>query len=592
MAPNDSAIPIEEVTEDSSDFVNRVTIFRLKASQSGTSGIFIDGYNEVYSSEDQDDAPWKFTVYFKQNDIDKPKWMFLFAHLTFDFEGERQNLLPQVGTSGYIILVNYENSTYACTGGGGHFRIQGNLATEPRFGISVAKKILKKDELKSLSQKDATSFVHSLERAFRTNYQPKNDTDNLHRILTGLRGALSKSREEERREIGTSLKASDSLTVTGKKNLGEVFAFIAKIHQIYSGQLDPENDDLDVPELAWINPKKQSTLIEALEQQLRSDLIALHQSAQNLCELFIDNIDVGFLPDIVDKYELHLGRDRHDCGNEYFSVLRKMGEILSTSRDPSQDLKRFRITIHSSENNLHFQKIALELLCGDITHQNESYFLNAGRWYCANTGFKEILDREINEIAFISPEEFDLQAWQGTEHEEDFNARHSSDTSAVLDQKFVRIPQERGPIEFCDILHKNNQTFNLIHVKNESGAALRALFAQAYVATKLYNDEQQFREKVTSANIDRSSQLTVQQTRLLADLKSAKKRDVRVVMAIYDPDPAHSPRSSGIQTENTQILFGTLSLFAKVDLLQRCQSLRSMGYDVALTRIKPYPVRN
>lgn len=588
----DEAPLAESLENESKDSVNRITVYRLKTPLSSTNGLYIDDYYEAFTNDGfgTQELEAKYSVYFQSPDTDAPKWLDLFSKLDIDFFSEADSRRPLVATSGYILIINSSNSTYVCTGGNGHFRLSGSLEPHPRFGIDIARRILKRGELKSLAQKDTTSFVHSIERVFRSKYQPNNDSDNLHRILTNLRGTLSKERSE-RKEIGTSIKASDSLSVTGKKTLEDLFTFIKSIDALYQRPPEVDESALQLPELSWIDPTKKAEEIQSLKVALCNKLIELYRDTEAENTLFIDSEKIQFLPDVTEKFEIRHKRQTCDCSNDYELALKAIGKILSDSSSPIAELDRIRISVKCIDASIPFVRPAIELLCGDVEYNNDSYFLNSGRWYCANQNFKEVLDKEIDEIPVIEPIELGLQEWSPSDKEDDYNKKHRNESIVLLDKHFVRIAEEKGPIEFCDLLSIKDNKYNLIHVKHDCGAALRALFAQAYVATKLYKEDEEFRKNVHEANIGSKDNLTALDLEYLRNLETQKKQSIRVVMAIYDDETSHAVNEPLSQLEASKIFPGTLTLFAKVDLLQRCQSLRSMGYQVALTRIRPYPVR-
>lgn len=595
--PEDEVLPneapsIEEIDNDTKDSVNRITVYRLKTRLSSTNGLYIDGFYEAFTNDGfgTPESDRKYSIYFQSPDTNPPKWLDLFSKLDIDYFSDVDSRKPVVANSGYILIVNQPDSSYVCTGGNGHFRLSGNLEPHPRFGIDIARRILKRGELKSLAQKDTTSFVHSIERVFRSKYQPNNDSDNLHRILTNLRGTLNKERSE-RKEIGTSIKASDSLSVTGKKTLEDLFVFINSIDIIYHSQPEVDESALQLPELSWIDPNKKALEIELLNTALCNKLIELYRNPIAENTLFIDSEKIQFLPDVTEKFEIRFKRQSYDCSNDYEQALKTIGQILSNSSSPANEFDKVRIAVHCIEAAAPFEKPAIELICGDVEHNNDSYFLSSGRWYCANQNFKEVLDKEIDEIPVIEPEEVGLKEWTSTDKEDDYNKKHRDGTTVLLDKHFVRIAEEKGPIEFCDLLAVKENKYNLIHVKHDCGAALRALFAQAYVATKLYKEDDEFRKNVHEGNIGSKDNLTPEDFAHLKKLELQKKQSIRIVMAIYDDEPSHTVSNTSLQLDASSTLSGTLTLFAKVDLLQRCQSLRSMGYQVALTRIRPYPVR-
>ncbi|MCG8529241.1 MAG: hypothetical protein MI749_01105, partial [Desulfovibrionales bacterium] len=63
---------------------------------------------------------------------------------------------------------------------------------------------------------------------------------------------------------------------------------------------------------------------------------------------------------------------------------------------------------------------------------------------------------------------------------------------------------------------------------------------------------------------------------------------ITIVYAILDEK--HEVESHAKKT--TELFYGNLSLFAKIDLLSRVQMLRGLGYFVALSRIRPYPQKD
>jgi uncharacterized protein (TIGR04141 family) len=154
----------------------------------------------------------------------------------------------------------------------------------------------------------------------------------------------------------------------------------------------------------------------------------------------------------------------------------------------------------------------------------------------------------------------------------------------------VILPNETG-IEFCDLFGPSSAKTCLIHVKEANGAELRALFAQGSVSGKFYSEDDSFRNIVHSAGFtarNGMADLTVRQKQLLADLGNKQIHELTVVYAICDRTKSHTVSAGATLTSN--LFDGTLSTFAKVDLLNHCQELRAMGFGVALSRIRPYPL--
>ncbi len=159
----------------------------------------------------------------------------------------------------------------------------------------------------------------------------------------------------------------------------------------------------------------------------------------------------------------------------------------------------------------------------------------------------------------------------------------------LLDKRLVTLPGEKG-IEFCDLFGTALTKNCLIHVKEANGAELRALFAQGSVSGTMYSEVDDFKKIVHKANCTvrkNVAALTIAEKKLLADLKDKQVRELTVVYAVLDETKSHSVVPGAKLT--SECFDGTLSTFAKVDLLNHCQTLRGMGYSVAMTRIRPYP---
>ncbi len=148
------------------------------------------------------------------------------------------------------------------------------------------------------------------------------------------------------------------------------------------------------------------------------------------------------------------------------------------------------------------------------------------------------------------------------------------------------MPNNAGNIEFCDLLKDEKDEFiYLVHVKKASGASLRGLFAQGAVSAVLYAQSLDFRQRLHRGMIQ--GEIDQQARKKLKDLAGKHRYEFKVIYAIFDNTPSHTV--SGTAKSTSQKLKGTLSTFAKVDLLERVIMIGSIGYHVAVTRIKPYP---
>ncbi len=75
----------------------------------------------------------------------------------------------------------------------------------------------------------------------------------------------------------------------------------------------------------------------------------------------------------------------------------------------------------------------------------------------------------------------------------------------------------------------------LIHVKHASGAALRSLFAQGFVSSKLYSDDDEFKNKVIQNDFSGPDESEHQiLVNVLSELQNKHKRQIGIIYAIYD----------------------------------------------------------
>jgi uncharacterized protein (TIGR04141 family) len=232
-------------------------------------------------------------------------------------------------------------------------------------------------------------------------------------------------------------------------------------------------------------------------------------------------------------------------------------------------------------------KPLLYFVCGDITYKNDVYFLNNQRWYRASQEFLTMMTRELDNIECIDPTTLGLTNWDKTKfpREEDYSQEQKG--FLVMDQQFV-VVEKKGQIEFCDLLKISGDDIYLIHVKPETGAALRALFAQGFISAQLFAESEAFRKKIYEGDIQMTAPgLTPQELETLKTLQKRFRREMKIVFAIFDDKPTHTVAVG--QTLTSEVLKGALTTFPKVDLLYRATSLRAMGYEVAVCRIKPYP---
>ncbi|MCK9610897.1 MAG: TIGR04141 family sporadically distributed protein [Candidatus Cloacimonas sp.] len=518
-----------------------------------------------------------YVLFFQLPEEKEVKWFNVFNGLNLDLKDFNYEA-PKVKYSGFILLINLEKRTYACTGGLGFHALTKIYNIEPRFGLKIAKKIIIPLQLKGLVQKDAGGMLNSLDRVFKPGYLPIGDFENLHRVITNLRASAKKDEStimDQDFEIGHSIKAGDSLNVSGQKDFKGILSFIERVDSIYNRKCE---DTLEIPEMLYVNPKFEKELISKLEYELCEAI-----KKNKIENLFIDDMEIGFLPDRINSYKIHCGKKARDDIKTVSDVFIEASELLNNDND----INKIQIEFDVDDDIYNLNKKKLRYyICGDITYQGITYFTISNRWYRADEKFVEQLDSLINEITCLSCEKLELPLWGKNYKEDDYIKELYNDKYTILHRHLIHPSNGYDKIELCDIMKKDNDVFYWINIKHASGAKLRELFSQGYTSAHLFRDDREFKNKVINADMDnvKNHQLKKEDIDLLKELENVAYRDIKIIFAIYDE--THPCNVDVSKPKTTDALGETLSLYAKIDLLSRQLNIRSLGYDVGVVRIK------
>lgn len=555
--------------------LSRLTVYKLPAQD--MAAITIPSYKQAAKGKltvAKQEISYRLLLYKKGPYA--PSWFSTFDSLKLTLP---EKDWPETMSSGFVLLVHVGSTVYGVTGGVGHIHLRSHVPIEHRFGIELAQRVLALANLRGLVQRDTSGVVNTIDRGFRAKYNPKGDLNNLRRVLKNVRGAFEK-KDPLYKKIGSSIHASDALSVSGRKDFQAILSFLIELENVWRAA--PRQ--ITIPQLEHINKKAHGPLMDDLEAQLVAELAAYEADTSQ--SLFLDNRDIGFLPDRASGFQLLHGGDAIDAAS-YQDVLAQVRDVLSEVKatDRRAVFRDLRLQVDFEEGYSETRSL-FYFLCGDITCKGDVYFLDNEEWFRASDEFITALTKELDNIECIDPATLGLLEWSHKD-EDEFNTAHT--TFCVLDRRLVKIAGERGGIEFCDLLANHNGRVQLIHVKSESGAALRALFAQGFVSAQLYNLDTEFQDKVHAADLQQSKGggLSSAAKKQLAALAGRHLREITIVFAIHDDTPSHTvPAGSTVTSE---VLKGTLSTFSKADLLNRATDLRAMGYEVAVCRIRPYP---
>lgn len=563
--------------------LERVTVYKL-VGMSRHADLKLKKYTEVIAPTDRtvDKQDFKYSLHFLDSVEQPPSWLSVFNGLPLALSPSGE---PRIRLAGFIMLIEVQGAFYAFTGGLGHLALRADNEVEQRFGSVLAEKILSLLELRGLIQKDTSGVVMRLDRVFRGRYNPTGEIDNLRRILSTVRGSLDKTNKLYAK-IGRSIQAGNALTVNGTKSFEELFKFLIQVVKLEKSK----KKLITIPQLEHIDKKSNAPLVSALDIELVR--LLTNYKANGAASVYIDGEDARYLPDVVKTYQILDGHGKHVSVTTYQDLLEQVADILTGLKtvDRTTAYERMRLKITALDESTDARPLS-HFISADVVHKNESYFVNSQLWYRADSAFLKHVDEELDNVTCLPPTTFKLISWDtakysGTGGENRFNTECCKKGGhLLLDCRTVRIPGEKGPIELCDILVDQASIVSLIHVKKANGAGLRELFAQGLVSADLYRDSQ-FRELVHGAELTDKETLTAAEKAQLAGLKNRQRREFRIIYAIFDDTPANKMAAGAVTT--SKVFRGTLTPFAKVDLLDRVQSIRRMGYsDVAVVRIAP-----
>ena len=556
--------------------LKKTTVFRIPEESFGD--FKHDDYSEVASGALQTrERTAAYRLFFAHFEAKDPAWLATFAGLDLAIGvGER----PQVQHAGFIMLVGIAGHCYAVTGGLGHLHLKSVVEVEPDFGLELAERILVAGEVKGLAQRDTGSKVFALDRHFGGLYNPEEDMANLKRILKKLRAVID-SKNPHHSDIGKSIVASDALSVTGDKSFSAIVEFVIQVDDLYRRG----TRSLRVPRLKPLMGKDRA-LVEELERTLVAKFVTLPDGHRSF------HLDVFEVP-VDDVTEFRIRTRPEILEVTYQDLMLAIGgrlRELASHAERITALKGFRLRYWvgsiESEDVLFYR-----LLCGDVEYGGESYYLFSNRWYRADKDYIKLLNTELDQLRYLPAEDLQLLPWSQPDDGSDYgegvyNDAHAA-THVVLDRRTISVSEHRGPIEFCDLLLNCKIGTFLIHVKHGHGASLRELFSQGYVSAQLYASSVEFRSSVHQGVLsERQPPLSPADLATVASLENSARGSLTVVFAIFDDEPTSESNREGRVLE---ALGGTLTTFAKVDLLGRVATIRDLGYMIALTRIKPFP---
>jgi uncharacterized protein (TIGR04141 family) len=452
---------------------------------------------------------WEYKIYMHFPSPKPPYWKG-FLQNEVDI-----NVIPESVYSSLVIIFthNKEKVKYALCCGFGYTDIKDYAEAE--FGIEIACKLLSETDLANITQTKPTGPVQNVARSFRNGFLPKSDEISKTSVLRQVKGKLNR-----KNSLGLSIDGKSSLIINRQRNFNEIFDLLNEIIKI---DIKQTKFKLQVPGL-----KRVSKYI-----------------SEQLDDYFIDQLDKGdfsncyiSIPDeLYEKncIKLVIGRDRKE-----FALDDEQEDIFQecVNRKPKNPSKVRVVGVNIDGREVQKSIEIIKLLEAEIDYNGGKYFRVNRAWYLIDDQYEEDVDESFNKI--VMNKNCNLAKWRCDEEDE-----YLDECLKINNQLTLAHRKTIRKIEFADLI--NRSADQIIHVKKGRGAFLRNLFAQGYVAGKLFASDKKFQKGVESK----------------FKLKFAEGQ-YTIIYAIYNNDSSQN----------------TFTLFAKADLNERVRALQELGFQV------------
>lgn len=205
-------------------------------------------------------------------------------------------------------------------------------------------------------------------------------------------------------------------------------------------------------------------------------------------------------------------------------------------------------------------------IAGEVEISGTTYSVFDGRIYKIASN---LLDEVKAELSEIGESDIGLPAYNGERKELTYNTTASKQCGGILmDQKTVKLERKTSPVEICDILAPTGE---MVHVKKgRSSSELSHLFSQGAIAGQLLLESAKFHAKAVG----------------VANSAAPGGTAPKAESPIRAGSPFAKVTTFGIIRKwNGQSLHDGLPFFSRLNLAQRAQELRRLGFRVRAIRI-------
>lgn len=453
-----------------------------------------------------------------------------------------------------LLLIKASGRMFALTFGYGRSLLDLSKI-EHQFGLRVALNLINPRQIRSLSTKTFEDLVVSTNtQASKSTELPTFGVDTSRDFLRAVTG------EPRNQELSKRIAGADSLVIGVKTSASTLPAVCEDLMNAYS------SDDYK-RHFGWIDhlslvydSATVDKLNDLLVEQLRSgDTGSTHLAMPEA----IDWED-------IDGFRIASTRDYIYEDLDLDTYLKRLQERRSTITLDA--LKHRAVSVRYGRCE-HFDKRWNLYQC-IVTEQRldgQLYVLMEGRWLSVSSTLVEEVDQFT---AHLSETQSSLPPAHFGETEPNYNSRLAKSSPEHFIKMDARIMRPKGAasgIEFCDVFSDQGE---FIHIKRKSrSATLSHLFAQGTVSASTFVNDDAFRLNIRSLikqNV--APRFCSKWLKLVpGEGQTIDRSNYLITFAVI----ANSSR------EGTD----WLPFFSKLNLLQQGRQLKSMGFNVAVTRV-------
>ena len=442
---------------------------------------------------------------------------------------------------------------YALTGGYGHKVIQDYIDNE--FGLNVALRLIDDLAISSIHQLSIKSQTRQIQRSV-ANYNPSFDNENYNKILKSISGKGVFSGKN------FMIQGKSSISLRTEKDITEIDSVLDEIENIL---LKEEKTKI----FRSYKQIKNKNLIHRLNLNLYRNLYKFYLKDNNIFNLYLD-LPEPFKRLDYSKYSLLLNEkiidniDELDINEIKSNIIEEFKYTLSLKQ-----ILNIHVTGKTADGYLdtYHPKTLDKLIIYELLLDNNYYVRLDGKWFLILDNIMSFIDDKINKINI----EYDyLPKWNKTDIENEIERLRSlgeknayaelvynkdianQKNFLLLDRDLIKL-DKKSKIELADLYDASENRF--IHVKNCWGAKSAYLFSQALIASALYENSKEFKEKCQEC----------------FNIQTSDKKTIVIAIAIEEKYIMNFPSN--------------MSAFAKLSLYNAVTNIRNYGYDVILAPI-------